>query len=627
MLESNLDVPTVLIIMNKIKCGDTQKPIIKEQLLRIPFQGRESVASTIYAHVKKRFLRREGRMKDDTIIAQVAGCPGMGKTRINVETENMIRAENKKDNTEEGKKLGEYLSNSVFISFSYNNETIVTDADLDPKTSTHLFWIRTLFFYLNPLMTLDEFSSLFFVGILTASVAIEAIATRAKVKWVHIAPDEYNQIVDTNNGHEKLKDLINTVKAAMGSAKVDGQTVFVTCMFTGTIRAEGSFGECDRIECPLLSADSIYQILRELPLDAPHLKKDILFSQPVLRTCILIGTVPRALELLLYEVLPIVESINTVQLVSDSVERIVNRYTLQRLSVNLRTPQNVLYVVAHSILRLPVDIGMKVGDKHLMDLESAGFLMLQRAVRGSYYIELPYVWLCVMADIMKRANTVGSASLNRMLQDMVNLESSPYRVAEPWQHYEVLCVQFRYIVLQLLGALNMPLTVENVWRGAKIMIPPQQVLESHIDLLLLPYLQLTHPYPFTAPITLPQSFIARNAKLAKALDAIIKLRNTVYGEQYRHTDHDYSNIIPLSEIEKNMEDIKSCFQKFKEMNVIYKGTVLISNHCAGITVPKCQELSIYGIIALVDYETMSSHFGEAIATFLDSLGLCFCSVC
>jgi hypothetical protein len=628
ILDNILDVKSVIDIMNKIKRGPTQKPIIKQELLKIPFRGRESVAVSIYAHIKKRFLRREGTLKDDTIIAQVAGGPGMGKTRINVETENMIRAENAKDNTEEGKQIAEYLNNSVFISLSYNNETIVTDADMDAKTRTHMFWVRTLFYYLNPGMSLGEFYTLFFGGILTDHVAVEAIARYANVKWVHIAPDEYNQIADTTDGREKLKDLVKTVKAAMGTVRVDGQIILVTSLFTGTVRAtatdlfEGSFGECDRIECPLLTADTIYHILRELPEDASHLKKEVIFSRSVLRAVILIGTVPRALELFLFEVLPQVDSNNTVELVMRSVSRIINRYSLDNLVRSIGGSQYISKIVAHSLLRIRINSSWKIGNKDILQLESAGFVILQNDNLGSFIIELPYVWLCVMVDAMVSVDAVASAMLKQMLQDMIYLEASPYRVAEPWQHFEVLCAQFRHIVLQLLGSMNMPLTAENVWKGALLYISPNEVLGTDIDLVKLPYLQLKDRYPFRVPNNLPESFVARNGEKANGPDGIIKLKDNVWGEQYRHSAVIHlspNKTIPDTMLKEDYKKREESRKIFAEMNLKYRGCALISNRRRGPSIPTNLSDSIYDTVAIISFENMANHFGETIATFLHSL--------
>jgi hypothetical protein len=624
-VDTNFNVQTVLDIMKKIVRRSPQKAIIKEELLKIPFRGREIVAASLYKHVKKRFLRKEGTLKDDTVIAQVAGGPGMGKTRINVETKNMIRAENAKDNSEEGKLLGEYLNNSVFISLSYNNDTIITAADLHPQTRTHMLWVRTLFYYLNPDMKFSQFSTLFYGGILSSDVVVEAIARYANVKWIHIAPDEYNQIVDTKDGREKLKDIVLSVKASMGTVKVDGEVIFVTCLFTGTVRDDatnlfmGSFGECDRIECPLLTLDPIYQILRELPQDAAHLEKSVLFSRPVLRAAILIGTVPRALELFLFEVLPGADYKNTVELVQNSINRITNRYSLEKITASMGSAQDVARVVAHSMLRIPIDASWKIGNKQVLEFESAGFLILKSVSLGDFLIELPYVWLCVMVNAMERVNAVASKSLTRMLQDMIYLEASPYRVAEPWQHFEVLCAQFRHIVLQLLGSLNLPLTASNVWKGAFLYISPDEVLGTGIDLANLPYLQFNEQYPFTVPNNLPQSFVARNGEKANAPDGIIKLNDNIWGEQYRHsTVIHLSPNYTISENQLKMDDKKreKSRKKFSQLNLEYKGCALISNRRLG---PSISNQRLYDTIAIVSFENMAKHFGETIATFLHSL--------
>ncbi len=74
----------VLNIMKNIKRGITQKPIIEVDALKLKFHGRQSVAEKLYYYVKeRRFKRIQGTMKGDTIVAHLAGFPGMGKTRIN----------------------------------------------------------------------------------------------------------------------------------------------------------------------------------------------------------------------------------------------------------------------------------------------------------------------------------------------------------------------------------------------------------------------------------------------------------------------------------------------------------------------------------------------------------------
>lgn len=647
-LDHNLTVVAVLDIIKNIKRGITQKPIIEVAALELKFHGRQSLAKKLYAYVKeRRFKKIQGTLKGDTIVAQLAGLPGMGKTRINVETYNMIKEENKNDTTEIGTQLKEYLNRSVFIPLSYNNDTMPLDSEINLNTTAHMLWVRVLFYHLNPPEKLQEFSKRFLDGILTASVVVEVIVRLEKVKWVHIGIDEYNQLVDsTKEGRERLKRLVLSVKSAMGMT-VENEHILVTCLFTGTVRAdatdlwEGSFGDCERLECPQLSAEAIFSILRDRQTDIEAIMKNdkqankdessmykpvgqvSLLSPSVIRACMLVGTVPRVLEIIIMEVLPSVHGIDNI--ITTAVERAISRYTLGRLRQSIGTVEGCIKLLTHTILRIPVDQAYKIGTKNVQELESSGFLILRAASLANYFIELPYVWLKVIGELLNNNKPEWKVThiLKQLFMDM-ELSCSDNMVANPWQHFEVLCVQFRYLVLQLLHYMHMPITVRNLWREAKyITDTPDQVLIPNFNVESLSYMLLQQEYPLSKQ-QLPDSFICRNADKAHAGDCIIKVSNVIIDEQHRHTTDPKADSMTKAMFDQDLENRMPSIDIFKEKNLKYQGIAYISNLRMSTEkfIPTESDFKHkYHVLAIVDRTHLKQHFGESIATYLDSLGL------
>jgi hypothetical protein len=138
-------VEEVLNVMRGFTIGKALE-ILGERQLEFPFHGRDDARKEIYQTVIMRMKERRSRDKEASVVMQVAGCPGLGKTRINVETQNMLRIANDQDSSISGAEFRKLLGRSLFITLTYNNSIHPTDQEMHLKTAAYGFWCRVIFF-------------------------------------------------------------------------------------------------------------------------------------------------------------------------------------------------------------------------------------------------------------------------------------------------------------------------------------------------------------------------------------------------------------------------------------------------------------------------------------------------
>jgi hypothetical protein len=211
--------------------------------------------------------------------------------------------------------------------------------------------------------------------------------------------------------------------------------------------------------------------------------------------------------------------------------------------------------------------------------------------------------------------------MKELMRDLENSKAK-YTAANPWQHFEVLCVQFRHLVLSLLYENSMQITAANLWRGATFYSgDSDRVLGSNVALDTCDYLTLEYPkhqQPTAA------SFICRNADKAHAGDCIIKLNDSIIDEQHRHTTNPKADTITRIMLESDMKNRMPSIRKYKKQNLKYQGIAYISNLYLAKkkeNLPSDDDLEHkFRVLAIVDRSNLREHFSEAIATYLNSLG-------
>jgi hypothetical protein len=267
--------------------------------------------------------------------------------------------------------LQEYLDSSLFLTASYGNNVGAIEKETDAEDINdmmHYFWIRVLLFYF-----MYDFAERFAEKRLTPENVIAALASYAKVRYIHISIDEYNllitQIIESSRYYEApktertaivntaLKAIFQATQRAMGAAKVNlsGQeeTVLVTSLYTGTLRDEfngtfaDSFGKVVRIPANLFTPDDVLALMTELIDTKYYLKNNDavtqkgkeaycemmnkrLTSAPVIAAASIVGIVPRCAEILFLDYLADhSNNCDDVSYICSGVEQaIIDRYSL-----------------------------------------------------------------------------------------------------------------------------------------------------------------------------------------------------------------------------------------------------------------------------------------------------------
>jgi hypothetical protein len=408
-------------IMKSVEIGEPL-PLVQGRGATFPLVGRQDVAAAIYKHVCERLEHIAIRDKSHTKVACTAGCPGLGKSRINADTRAVLLEQNENDKSETGCLLAKRLQNSCFILMTYNSGITPIRGEAPFSTMkegrkveyvaasdiVHMFWCRVLYFYLHPKidqLSLQQFTTEFSGGMLTGENVIKAIIQHSStaIHYIHIGVDEYNNLMSAFPtmllGREAIKAIIVDIKSTMAAGIKNGDTtVLLTTFFTGTVRENiskmfaGSFGDHDRICLTLLPMESICQLLDYLCSNKQiDIAPEVLFSRKILQAFSIVGTLPRATEIMVDKVLTKTVSLLPLhQIVAEVKIHLTERYKLAGMIATFGSVPDTYSILYHNILRIPVSSAFSLGDTPIQEHESTGYLML--IPRGSdFLIELPYV--------------------------------------------------------------------------------------------------------------------------------------------------------------------------------------------------------------------------------------------
>jgi hypothetical protein len=167
----------------------------------LPFIDRTNPKAQLHNYVKHRLRHINGQTAEDTVVAQIAGAPGTGKTALNarmkktiyelcnLEIIDLVETDDASSQAiEEAFKLQEYLEHSLFLTLTYGNGVEMIEAERDVITvedMIHYFWVRVLLFYFtDPEVPLSKFAQRFSKKRLSSTTVIEALAIYANVKYI-----------------------------------------------------------------------------------------------------------------------------------------------------------------------------------------------------------------------------------------------------------------------------------------------------------------------------------------------------------------------------------------------------------------------------------------------------------
>jgi hypothetical protein len=669
--------------------SSTRSPATKEDILRIigevkpgrfipivgtpgagyPFIGRKKEREQIYRHFVDRMKNVDKSDKNVSSILYVAGLPGTGKSKLNIETKNILEQYYNELSNGDGTNLRKYLQHSVFIHVTYHNNMpfLPEELTMDKKLLNHALCVRVLYFYIHPEEGFKEFAKRLSKYKLKMKKVIAAVAEREHARHVHIGVDEYNKLMEAvyenakqrlNNEDAKetacraLRNLVLCVKSSMGTIRKEvvsdqdtdllatplsapsshqpkefpTETVLVTAMFTGTVRDGmgthlfGSEGKKDELAMTELSMHEVCDLLKLL-LQKKMLKVDpvIVFSCSVLQAFSIAGRVPRAMEFLVIELSNKGRTdYSTGALVKEMTMQMKKQYKLS----------NVLFVIGddgtyqllrYCILQETVPYNTTFTDRTIKDLETNGYIILNDTGKG-YKINIPFVWMYSYLQFLKSYSETqypGKTALYKALKVLIETISAKPDAA--WSYFERFCVSYRLAFIRMYQHKNNTeyVTLKEIWPG--VLTKHTTVLDHQISIREVndTLHQCAQWFPQSKG-NVPQSCIGFNAHNAPGIDGFLRNGSDVVSEQYRHSVCNEKSI-PTVTLE---EVVKSCAESLTQLHTngcTSKGHLFLTNKPLRNTLLENIDMLVPHAVGIIHRDNLSNHFPYALAGILKNM--------
>jgi hypothetical protein len=609
------------------------------------FVGRQDVKQRIVEHFQDRIKNIGNVDKNVTSLLYVTGCPGVGKSKVNVETRSIL-IEACHANPQSTKEIKSYLDHSRFINITYDNDIMFMpfETDADDCKREHSLCVRILYFYIKPNVELVKFAEAFTNVRLSILVTIEYIARREKVRHVHIGVDGYNKLIQRARdekgkefAHVVLRGLIYQLKSGMGRCVIpkslrnmplsiiEEEHLLVTVMMSGTVR--NVFGSklsgppnIDTISLKQFELDDILNLI------ASELKeefiKERLATTEFIQALSILGFLPSTTETVI-EYLRQYPKASSQELITSVNELLSTKYSLTT-GVSAMLSNNGMYkIIQHCILREQPHVNtLMEGESYsLTDMETNGFIVLEyNETSYGYRLDLPYTWLLSFAKHLERA--FDSEKLFPGAHELVQALDALYQLAcvsrsTASYHFETFCsyYEFAYIKLFYSAYRMQPRSFKELWPKVEVY---DAVFYEKFDWHKLVWHSFASKYPsIETKYKVPECCFGLNVQLSE-MDAVARLsKNSISSRHYRHTLKDYlsPNVTP-SLVEEQVTKVEKVLQS---TGFEHKGLVFVTNQ------PLSEEMASESYshnkpIAIIHRNNMNNYFIPAIVLFLQNLG-------
>jgi hypothetical protein len=402
----------ILDIIQQNKKG-AEHSILTSPGSAFPFIGRQKEARVFYQYFTTRLRDSSPNFvndKESAGVSYLAGFPGLGKTRFNVEAKNMLITCNKEMRTSINKldkkrnnllkivnNIDTLLDESVFILMTYGNKSYSLTEVEDTIDPVHAFWIRVLYFFFAIDMSLEDFITQFKEVMFTPEEVLDAILSACTqsdklseerfTKMIHFGIDEYNYILESS-GRKALPNIVDSINTAIEICA--RRKVLLTALFTGITSSTFTvyFTGCYQIPYGPLSFEASCKLLLEISnMEKPlltsnewsgKLKKEQIFSRKGLTTLLLMGGIARCIEY--YVAMMIDNGRASLRVLLTTISSLLEtRYNLVDLISVVGDRELTYKLLQYSILRIPVATrsSLQHGAPTLDQLQQEGLIMLQ----------------------------------------------------------------------------------------------------------------------------------------------------------------------------------------------------------------------------------------------------------